>query len=72
MAMLDQLNVSLFRLQFRGYLKPRIASQSATDHERIARAVLEGDALRSERVMRAHVRKSAAIILALPDEMFDG
>lgn len=69
-AMLERLNVPLFRLQFRGYLKPRVASQSATDHERIARAILQGDRARAESAMRAHVRKSAAIILALPDEMF--
>lgn len=69
-AMLERLNVPLFRLQFRGYLKPRVASQAATDHERIARAILEGDRTGAERTMRSHVRKSAAIILALPDDMF--
>lgn len=70
-AMLERLNVPLFRLQFRGYLKPRVASQSATDHERIARAILDGDRGAAERTMRAHIRKSAAIILALPDDMFE-
>jgi DNA-binding GntR family transcriptional regulator len=70
--MLERLNLPLFRLQFRSFLKPAAASRSASDHEGIAAAILGGNAAAAERLMRSHVARSARIILSLPDEYFGG
>lgn len=68
--LLERLNLPLFRLQFRSFLKPTVTARSADDHDGIAAAILEGNAADADRLMRAHVRRSAAVILSLPDALF--
>jgi DNA-binding GntR family transcriptional regulator len=68
--LLDHTLIDLFSAQLRGWIAPPQVLQAAREHAALLRALLEGDAPVAERVMRAHVRASAATVLALPDAAF--
>lgn len=69
-AMLDQLRTPLYRFQFRTRLTAEGLTRGHADHVEIAEAVLAGDPDRAERAMRRHLRNSAKLIDALPDDAF--
>lgn len=63
--------MTLFVSQFRPRLSNASGLVAAQHHVDIAKAILEGDAEAAERLMRAHVRNSAELIQALPDDAFE-
>jgi DNA-binding GntR family transcriptional regulator len=63
--------MTLFVSQFRTRLAPLSAVAAATQHAAIAQAIIAGDAVHARKHMHAHVRSSAKLILALPDDAFE-
>jgi DNA-binding GntR family transcriptional regulator len=68
--LMDQTLIDLFSAQLRGWIAPPLVVQAAREHVRLLQALLAGDSSAAEREMRAHVRASAATVLALPDDAF--
>lgn len=68
--LLDQLRTPVYRFQFRTRLSTDALRWGHEDHAEIAAAILAGDPDRAERAMRRHLRHSAKLIDALPDEAF--
>jgi len=68
--LLDQLRTPVYRFQFRTRLSTDALRWGNEDHAEIASAILAGDPDRAERAMRRHLRHSAKLIDALPDEAF--
>jgi DNA-binding GntR family transcriptional regulator len=70
-AVLDQTRLPIFRLQFnRILLFPNQIKLSRQDHDRIVKAILDGNAKSAEQVMHKHIRHSAACILGAPNNYF--
>jgi DNA-binding GntR family transcriptional regulator len=68
---LEQANLLLFRLQFHRIRRsPGAEKRSRIEHQRVAKAILKGDAKGAERAMRDHVYKSGLEILSAPEEFF--
>jgi DNA-binding GntR family transcriptional regulator len=68
--LLERLRLPILRLQFRLMLDQDAVVQSHADHTRLVRALLRGDAAGAETEMRRHIRRSGALIHALPDALF--
>jgi DNA-binding GntR family transcriptional regulator len=68
--LLDLTLIDLFAAQLRGWIAPPQVLRAAREHALLLRALLDGDTAAAERLMRAHVRGSAAVVLALPDAAF--
>jgi DNA-binding GntR family transcriptional regulator len=68
--LLDLTLIDLFSAQLRGWIAPPQVLRAAREHTLLLRALLDGDSAAAERVMRGHVRGSAATVLALPDAAF--
>ncbi len=58
--MARQLVLPIYKLQFHSLLSPEYYRVSASEHEAIAQAILDGDGPGAERLMRNHVRNSGA------------
>lgn len=69
-AMLDHLHTQAMRYQFRQLVDPASTRDSDREHQRIIRAILDGDPDYAERAMRQHIQRSRDLTLELPDEMF--
>jgi DNA-binding GntR family transcriptional regulator len=66
-----QLHTQTYRLQFNQLIRGEAARhQSNDDHVRILEAILAGNALAAERIMRRHVRRSGDVTAAFPDTAF--
>ena len=66
--MAAQLTLPIYRLRFHYLMDPAYIRVSAQEHELIAEAILGGDGVRAERMMRNHIRNSGAALLeALED-----
>ncbi len=68
--MLDQTLMLLFASQFRAWVAPSAVAQAAREHLLVIQALQDFDGQAAEQHMRAHVRASAATILALPPQAF--
>ncbi|MEL7029892.1 MAG: FCD domain-containing protein, partial [Pseudomonadota bacterium] len=67
----EQLFLPIYFLRFHSLLDPISVEVSAAEHERIAKAILAGQAENAEKAMRRHVRTSGdAILEQLSDEDF--
>ena len=70
-TLLDQTRLPIFRLQFnRILLFPNQIKQSRQDHDRIVKAILNGNAKAAELAMRKHIQHSASCILGAPKSHF--
>jgi DNA-binding GntR family transcriptional regulator len=61
--MAAQLTLPIYRMRFHYLMDPNYAKTSASEHELIAEAIFAGDGPRAERMMRNHIRNSAAAML---------
>jgi DNA-binding GntR family transcriptional regulator len=61
---------TVHQLQFRLLVDVKRVLATNEEHHAIAKAVLEGDAAKAERLARAHVRHTRTMLMALPDECF--
>jgi DNA-binding GntR family transcriptional regulator len=68
--LLDQLRTPVYRFQFQSRLTADAIGRGHEDHRDVANAIIAGDPDRAERAMRRHLRNSAKLIEALPDEAF--
>jgi len=59
-----QLTLPIYRLRFHRLMEPASAHTSATEHARLARAILDGDGPLAERLMQHHIRSSGEAMLA--------
>jgi DNA-binding GntR family transcriptional regulator len=59
-----QLTLPLYRLRYHWRINPEYAHTSATEHEGIAQAIIDGDGRRAERLMRRHIRNSGTAMLS--------
>jgi DNA-binding GntR family transcriptional regulator len=63
-----RLTFPLYRLYFNGQASAARARDSLIEHEGVIEAILEGDGVRAERLMKAHLRNGAdAVCEALED-----
>jgi DNA-binding GntR family transcriptional regulator len=69
-TLLEQLHLPVLALQLWPYVPPTFLAAALHDHEDIAAAILAGDGATAERMMRRHVRNSAAIVAKMPEEAF--
>lgn len=69
-TLLEQLHLPVLALQLWPYVPPNFLATALRDHEAIAAAILAGDGAAAERMMRRHVRNSAAIVAKMPEEAF--
>ena len=68
---IEQVHLLLFDLQFHRIERTATAIQrSVKEHERVVKAILNGDSKGAERAMRDHIESSGAAILAAPEEFF--
>lgn len=58
-----QLTLPIYRLRYHYLIDVGYARMSAAEHRMIAEAILDGDPLRAERVMRNHIRNSGNAML---------
>jgi DNA-binding GntR family transcriptional regulator len=70
-SLVQQLQVPVFRLQFRVLADLRTLKLGNKDHAAIAKAVAAADEDRAEDAMRAHIRRSGNDTRALPDNQFN-
>lgn len=63
--------MTLFVSQFRTRLSAASGLVAAAHHVDIAKAIMAADHAQAEHLMRAHIRSSAALIQALPDDAFE-
>lgn len=63
-ALGDQLSLPVDRLRNRRLAEPAAMAASAADHDAVAVAIAAGRAEEAERLMRAHVARSASFVLA--------
>jgi DNA-binding GntR family transcriptional regulator len=61
--LIGQLQVHAFRLLIRRLVDEAAVTDSITEHDQVAKAVLAGDARAAERAMRNHVRRSGEMVL---------
>ncbi|MGE3990851.1 GntR family transcriptional regulator [Pseudorhodoplanes sp.] len=66
-----QLQLHSFRVQFDLPLSRFAAARSLADHEKIVRAILDGDGGASERAMRAHIARTNQWIMNAPSAVFE-
>ncbi len=66
----EQLWLPVFRLQFNRFIQANSMKVSLEGHERIIKAILDGDGPRAERFMRAHIRSAQKTVLVIPEEFF--
>jgi DNA-binding GntR family transcriptional regulator len=69
---LAQVQLPALRAAFFRVLEPKLLEESVAQHRDIIDAVLKGDAVRAERAMRAHVRRTHDHSHRLPDALFRG
>jgi len=62
-----QLTLPIYRLRYHHLMDPAYMRISAAEHELIADAILDGDAVRAERMMRSHIRNSGVALLEALD-----
>lgn len=70
-GLVRQLQVPLFRLQFRNIVDIASLRLGQADHEAIASAVARGDEEAADVAMRIHIRRSGADTSALTDTHFE-
>ena len=68
---IEQLQLPGMRSRFFTQVSADMWRRSLLEHEALLEAILEGDAILAEQLMRAHVRRSARHFSALPDSLFD-
>jgi len=66
----EQLWLPIFRIQFNRFVQANSMKKSLAGHERVIRAILDGDGPKAERIMRSHVRSSQKFVLVIPEEFF--
>ncbi len=69
-TLLEQLHLPVLALQLWPYVPPDFLASAMREHEEIAAAILAADGAAAERMMRRHVRNSAAVVAKMPDEAF--
>jgi DNA-binding GntR family transcriptional regulator len=67
---LPTMRIHLLRMQFRSYWSPEENESRFNDYQSITNAILEGEPLKAEREMRAHIRRVRRGISRLPPEAF--
>lgn len=70
-GLVRQLQVPLFRLQFRSLVDTASLRLGQADHEAITAAVARGDEDAAEAAMKLHIRRSRSETSSLPDGHFD-
>ncbi len=65
--LIGQLQVHAFRLLFQRMVDESAVTNSISEHDQVAAAILAGDAKASERAMRDHVRRSGETVLRAAD-----
>jgi DNA-binding GntR family transcriptional regulator len=72
--LIDQLQIQTFRIQFRraaaGSTGPEMRAYSESEHHDIADAILNGEAVTAEELMRRHLRHTGSGIMQLSDSDF--
>ncbi|MEI9984048.1 MAG: GntR family transcriptional regulator [Aliidongia sp.] len=58
-----QLTLPIYRMRYHYLMDPAYTRISAAEHELIAEAILAGDGMRAERMMRNHIRNSGVAML---------
>lgn len=66
MRILEPLQVPGYRIQFLDLLDQQEREHSAEDHVAILDAILAGDEVKAERLMREHVRRAGKLALLIP------
>lgn len=69
-AFVERLRLPIFRLQFHLFFEDDAVRRSNADHQAITTAILEGQGMRAEAAMRAHVRSGHATVDQLADHFF--
>jgi DNA-binding GntR family transcriptional regulator len=69
--MIDQVATNAYRLRFRQVVEVADRGVLLDDHRRLARAIARSRADDAEAAMRAHVRRSLDLTMALPDSAFE-
>jgi DNA-binding GntR family transcriptional regulator len=67
---LPTMQIHLLRMQFRSYWTPEENESRFNDYSLITAAILEGDAKKAEKQMRAHIRRVRLGVDQLPDKAF--
>ncbi|MFF9490141.1 GntR family transcriptional regulator [Streptomyces sp. NPDC014676] len=72
--LVDQLQIQTFRVQFRSaaatHERAGMREYSVAEHQSLAEAILEGDGVRAEDLMRRHLRHTKSDVMRLPDDSF--
>jgi DNA-binding GntR family transcriptional regulator len=68
---IKQLQLPGIRSRFFAQVSPTMWQHSLRDHETLLEAILEGDTLLAEQLMRAHVRRSRRHFSDLPESIYD-
>ena len=68
---IEQLQLPGIRSRFFSQVSSSTWQRSLREHEAILDAIIDGDTLLSEQLMRAHVRRTRRHFAALPESMFD-
>ncbi len=68
---IEQLQLPGIRSRFFSQVSSSTWQRSLREHEAILDAIIDGDAILSEQLMRAHVRRTRRHFAALPESMFD-
>ena len=69
-TLLEQLHLPILALQLWPYVPATFLVAAISEHDEIAAAILASDGAAAERLMRRHVRNSAAVVQRMPDEAF--
>lgn len=62
-----QLTLPIYRVRYHHLMEPAYARVSAAEHELVTEAILDGDGVRAERMMRNHIRNSGVAMLDAVD-----
>ena len=68
---IEQLQLPGIRSRFFSQVSQQIWQRSLRDHESILEAVIDGDAILAEELMRAHVRRTRRHFQTLPESLYD-
>lgn len=68
--LVERLRLPVLRVQFRALFRAATIARSQADHARIVAALRARDPAKAEAAMRAHIRRSAAVVAQLPDSVF--
>ncbi len=67
---LPLMQLHLMRMQFQAYITPRGGKKLFMDYESITKAILSGDARRSEKAINLHIKRTRVLEERLPNEAY--